>query len=604
MKDLYSILALCFLIGFWTPLVLAQSSGPKHEFRGAWVATVSNLDWPDSPNSTPAQQQASLIQLLDKLQASGLNAVMFQVRSEADAMYDSPLEPWSRFLTGRQGDAPAPYWDPLAFAIDEAHKRGMELHAWINPFRVQSGSRSYTASTHVTEQHPDWVLEVGTQKLLDPGIPAVRSYIIDVVADIVGRYDVDGIHYDDYFYPYPSSTSPAISTEDDDTFNQHNPQNFSSRGDWRRNNINQFVKGLYERVKAIKPWVKVGASPFGIWRSGTPSGIVGLSAYDVIYADAVNWMDQQWLDYLSPQLYWAFGGGQDYGALARWWESKRNDRHLYPGHWIRSNYTTDEVPRQINYNRSQAGIDGSVLFRAENLQSNTLGVAARLESDLYAFLALPPTMPWLDTTPPDAPTTPVASRGEGGALTVNWEAPFTWTESVPRYAVYRVQGATVPDPFWSMADPAALVAITSETQYIDRPPASPDPYYYFVTSVSYNSVESNPSAVLTVDGNAAVAVDEMATPQTFALEANYPNPFSTETTIRFSLPTAEYATLAVYDLLGREVIRLVDGMQSDGVHQVRWNGRTGEGRVVADGTYVYTLRTKQHRVHRVMVMVR
>ncbi|MEM1092973.1 MAG: family 10 glycosylhydrolase [Bacteroidota bacterium] len=581
------------------PCGFAQTSAPKQEFRGAWIATVSNLDWPNTRGASPAVQQASLARLLDDLQAAGINAVMFQVRSEADAMYASSLEPWSRYLTGTQGQAPSPLWDPLAFAISEAHQRGMELHAWFNPFRTQSGSRSFTSPEHVAAEHPEWELQVGSARLLNPGIPAVRSYIIDVVADIVARYDIDGIHYDDYFYPYPPN---EIGLEDDATFRQHNPQNLSSRADWRRSNINQFVKGVYERVKAIKPWVKVGASPFGIWRSGTPAGIVGLSSYDVIYADAVNWMEQGWVDYLAPQLYWAFGGGQDYETLALWWRDQRNDRHVYPGVIFKSSYNTSELPRQVSLNRSVDGIDGTIFFRADNLQTNTLGFAQHLREEWHPNLALTPSMPWLNMAEPETPTALTATQS-GNEVTLSWFAEAGWGADPSRFAIYRTQSATPPNPDALVADAANLVAITWETTFTDQPPAGTGPYHYVLTSVSANSVESRPSDAVTVEGR-AVATEASELPAAVTIAQNYPNPFNPVTEIEYTLPASQVVELVVSDVLGRRVATLTRGMQPAGVHRVTWAGADSRGSAVASGTYIYTLRTQDQQVSRTMVLLK
>ena len=281
MLFLFFILSVISLYGLDQPL--------KREFRGAWIASVTNLDWPTSPGASPEAQRAELVTLLDDLQSYGINAVVFQIRPECDALYDSPLEPWSYYLTGRQGAAPAPYYDPLRFAIEEAHKRGMELHAWFNPYRAVRLVGSFPLSNkHVSLQHPDWLITIGSFRFLELGLPMVRDYVTRVVMDVVRRYDMDGIHFDDYFYPYPPN---GIANEDQKTFQQYS-RGIANIKDWRRDNVHQLIKGLHDSLQVVKPSLKFGMSPFGIWKNGVPSGIIGLFAYDEIYCDAITWLEQ------------------------------------------------------------------------------------------------------------------------------------------------------------------------------------------------------------------------------------------------------------------------------------------------------------------------
>ena len=294
---------LLFLSCLALPAAAQIGSNPKQEFRAAWIATVANLDWP-TQGAPAAQQQTDLTRLFDRLKAAGVNAVLFQVRNEADALYASSYEPWSVFLTGTQGRNPG--YDPLAFAIEEAHKRGMELHAWFNPYRVWVSSRNYPrdpSSIYLTK--PEWLLTINNAvTILNPGIPAVRAYLVQIIRDVAERYDVDGIHFDDYFYPYPPN---QVTTQDQATYNEFGTA-FGSQPTFRAYSVNMLVKGVRDMLAVVRPDVKWGISPFGIWKSGTPAGINGLSGATDLYADAVTWMEQQWLDYLTPQLYWAFGG--------------------------------------------------------------------------------------------------------------------------------------------------------------------------------------------------------------------------------------------------------------------------------------------------------
>ena len=371
-------LSVCILAAALPSLLDAQSTPPKREFRAAWIATVINLDWPSRPGLPADEQQRELVTLLDDLYAAGINAVVFQIRAESDAFYDSPYEPWSCWLTGMQGLPPSPYYDPLSFAVEEAHKRGMELHAWFNPYRVIRPSPYSRAATHVSNTHPEWLLSFSDITILDPGIPAARQHVTNVVMDIVTRYDFDGIHADDYFYPYPPNT---ISTQDDASYLAYNPTGMS-RGDWRRNNVNLLLKAIYDSIQTVKPHVRFGMSPFGIWKNGVPSGITGLDAYGTIYCDAVAWLQGQYVDYLTPQLYWQIGGGQDYLKLMPWWASQVNGRHLYPGHAPyrinSSSWTANELPNQVRADRSYraANVLGSVFFRARNgITDNLKGFA-------------------------------------------------------------------------------------------------------------------------------------------------------------------------------------------------------------------------------------
>jgi uncharacterized lipoprotein YddW (UPF0748 family) len=462
---------------------------PKYELRGAWIATVVNLDWPTSPSMNTFGQRIELISLLDKLKKAGINAVFFQVRTECDAFYDSPYEPWSYYLTGQQGRAPDPYYDPLAFAVEEAHKRGMELHAWFNPYRVQRKVGSYPlASNHVSKLHPEWVITIGDFQFLDPGIPAVREYVTQIVLDVVRRYDVDGVHFDDYFYPYPPH---QITNEDDATFAQYS-RGMTNKGEWRRENVNLLIQMIYDSLQVIRPEVKFGISPFGIWKNGVPYGIVGLDAYSTIYCDAVAWLNRQIVDYLAPQLYWPFGGGQDYGKLLPWWASKANGRHIYPGQAVYRIYSwsADEMPRQIRLNRKTANVFGSIFFRARSLLSNPKGFLDSLRQNYFRFPALPPPMPWKGQAAPQPPLNLVFAVDSGDSLyRLLWTSPDS--ASWLRFVVYRFKSTAVGDSDFALAE--NIAGLTGETRYLPAIPETPGPYVYAVTAVGRNAAESGPS---------------------------------------------------------------------------------------------------------------
>jgi uncharacterized lipoprotein YddW (UPF0748 family) len=411
------------IIIFNATILLSQSITPKRDFRGAWVATVTNLDWPSSRNLTTAAQQEELISLFNELERININAVIFQIRTECDALYNSPYEPWSYWLTGAQGKAPNPYYDPLEFAIEEAHKRGLELHAWFNPYRAEKKINAYTTSIdHVTNLHPEWTITIGDFKFLNPGLSEVRDYVNKIVADVVTRYDVDGVHFDDYFYPYPPN---QITTQDQQTFSEF-PRGFTNIGDWRRDNVNELLRMISDTLKTIKPHVKFGMSPFGIYRPENPPGISGLDAYNTIYCDALAWINDKSIDYLSPQLYWPFNGGQDYGKLLPWWASKVNNIHLYPGQALyrAGSWPIGEVPRQIRLNRATTNTYGNIFFRAQNLFANPNGTTDSLTENYYKNKALLPQMSWKDNVTPNNPTNlryaPLANvRGNG----ILWDVP-------------------------------------------------------------------------------------------------------------------------------------------------------------------------------------
>ncbi len=386
---------------------------PQREFRAAWIATVHNLDWPSKPGLSPQQQRAEMIALLDLAASTGLNAVVLQIRTECDAFYASKLEPWSYFLTGNQGSGPADGYDPLAFAVAEAHKRGIELHAWFNPFRASATETSNKSSKHITRTHASQMLSAGTMKWGNPASEFVRQRAIDVMVDVTRRYDIDGVHIDDYFYPYPkTSGGKTYDTFDDSAFYR----SYKAKGgklelrDWRRENINGFVRSAYGAVKATKSHVEFGVSPFGIWRPGNPSTVkAGLDAYDDICADSRLWFNQGWLDYLSPQLYWRIDSDQNFAALYQWWSGEnKKGRHLFPGIASSRILSSDdrgrpatESIRQIDVTRqkpSPAG-PGHLHWSIEALKKDRGGLQGKLRQ-AYAQAAIPPASPWLGSGSP------------------------------------------------------------------------------------------------------------------------------------------------------------------------------------------------------------
>ncbi len=400
---------------------------PQREFRGAWVATVKNIDWPSKPGLSAAEQKAELLSLLDNAARLKLNAVVFQVRPMCDAMYASPLEPWSPYLTGTMGKAPEPFYDPLALAVAEAHKRGLELHAWFNPYRALVKDPKVRASAgHISQRRPELVRDYGSYLWLDPGEKEVQDHSLNVVLDVVKRYDVDGIHFDDYFYPYREKGSDGnkMDFSDGASWKKFGAGGKLSRDDWRRENVNSFIRRVHQSIKATKPWVKFGVSPFGIWRPGYPAQVKGFDAYAELYADSRKWLVNGWLDYLAPQLYWRIESGQSFPVLLKWWaEQNKPGRHLWVGMNTaktgrgESAWPADEIVNQIKIARRQSGVSGHIHWNAHILfQNQSLG--GELSRDLYAEPALIPAATWLDSTPPGKPK--LSARGQGGSVKASW----------------------------------------------------------------------------------------------------------------------------------------------------------------------------------------
>jgi uncharacterized lipoprotein YddW (UPF0748 family) len=413
----------------------------RREFRGVWVASVSNIDWPSKPGLSTADQKAELLAILDRAQAEHLNAVILQVRPAADALYKSSIEPWSEYLTGRQGRAPSPAWDPLAFAVAQAHQRGLELHAWFNPYRAKHPSAKGPLSRrHIANTAPALVKKYGTQLWMDPGESAVRARTLRVVLDVVKRYDVDGVHLDDYFYPYKERNANG-STEFPDARSWKKYQKTHgtlSRDDWRRENVNSLVSQLNEKIHRAKPWVKFGISPFGIWRPGNPPQVKGFDAYEQLYADSRLWWEKGWADYFTPQLYWPIGKvEQSYPVLLRWWaEQNAQGHHLWPGLFTSrvtaatpggnglnpaNPWVASEIVAQVDSTRANPGASGTVHFSMKAFLTDQGGVASALASSAYGDVALVPPSPWLAKAIPSAPAVRVRKNAATGGLSL-WMA--------------------------------------------------------------------------------------------------------------------------------------------------------------------------------------
>jgi uncharacterized lipoprotein YddW (UPF0748 family) len=396
----------------------AQDPSPPpptaREFRAAWVATVGNIDWPSKPELSTWDQQRELLAILDRAASLHLNAIIFQVRPGADALFASPYEPWSQFLTGRQGRAPEPPWDPLSFAVDAAHKRGLELHAWFNPYRAAYTRDTLAARTHISRTNPELVRPYDRFLWMDPGDPEVRRRSIRVIVDVAKRYDVDGVHIDDYFYPYPENDASGKRQDfpDSITYARYKRAGGSlAKDDWRRDNVDELVEALYKGVHAVKPWVKVGISPFGIWRPGNPPQITGLDSYAELYGDSRKWLRNGWADYFAPQLYWPIAQTpQAYPVLYDWWLSQNpKNRHIWPGlatYRLSETGTrrvaAQEIIDEIDTTRARGGDLGHIHYNMSALMKDPDSLDEKL-STRYAAPALIPGSPWLGAKPPAKP---------------------------------------------------------------------------------------------------------------------------------------------------------------------------------------------------------
>ncbi|GAB3469860.1 glycoside hydrolase family 10 protein [Massilia terrae] len=416
-----------------------QPPPAPREFRAAWVSTVANIDWPSKQNLTAQQQQAEAIAILDRAKAMNLNAIVLQVRPSADAIYASNIEPWSEYLTGTQGKPPQPWYDPLKFWIAEAHARGLELHAWFNPYRARHNiAKSPAAPNHISRTNPAAVKQYGNFLWMDPGEESASKQTLDVVLDVVKRYDVDGVHIDDYFYPYPIEAPNAAGNAaaldgkaakaELDFPDQASWQRYVAGGgkldkpSWRRDNVNRLIEGMYEEVHHEKSWVRVGISPFGIGRPDRrPPTISGFSQYDKLYADAETWLQKGWVDYLSPQLYWPVSQtAQAYDTLLDYWIGQNTQgRHIWPGMFTSRigapsrDYQPQDILQQIDIARSRPGAGGHVHFSMVALMENRKGLDDQLMAGQYAQPALVPASPWLGST---APSAPKVSAARGGRL--------------------------------------------------------------------------------------------------------------------------------------------------------------------------------------------
>lgn len=489
--------------------VYAKEAAPKNEFRGAWLHVIGQSQW---MQKTPAQQREYITDQLDKLQEAGCNAVIFQIRPTADALYISEIEPWSKWLTGKRGKAPDPVWDPLEYITTESHRRGMELHAWLNPYRVTSDAKEVLPSDHISRQHPERFFRFDNKLFFDPAYQENRDYISKVIADVVTRYDIDAIHLDDYFYPYPAANGAKFNG---DGASYAKFGNGMERSDWRRQNVDKLIEQLHRTIKDIKPWVRFGISPFGIWRNKRtdPRGSesAGLQNYDDLYADVILWAEKGWIDYLTPQLYWSLDlKVAPSRKLATWW----NDNvpapcQLYIGQntqgTMDNRTTTDknELAAKVDISRKLPNVHGNAWYHGYWVTGNYKGVRDALASDHQRTLAIAPAFGNKNVKPAKVKGLRREETNHGPVIT--WDVPTNFhglgsetdakhgkETDVVKYAVYEFfEGETI-----DISDPEAIISITP-LNAVRLDSAEPGTTF-IVTAIDRMNRESEPSAKLII----------------------------------------------------------------------------------------------------------
>lgn len=468
------------------PVTALNPPPAPREFRAAWVSTVANIDWPSKPNLSADKQQAEAIAILDRAKALNLNAIVLQVRPSADAIYPSKLEPWTEYLSGAQGQAPQPWYDPLKFWVTQAHARGLELHAWFNPYRARHATaKSPVAADHISRTKPAAVKKYGRYLWMDPGEEAASQQTLAVILDVVKRYDVDGIHIDDYFYPYPieaggpegaldgaGGNKPELDFPDQPAWQRYVQGGGKlARADWRRDNVNRLIEALYKGIHAEKSWVRFGISPFGLGKPDRrPAGIEGFSQYDKLYADAETWLENGWVDYFVPQLYWPIGQApQAYDVLLDYWLAQnRQGRHVWPGLFTSrigaptKSYAPAEIVQQIGVTRSRPQAGGHVHFSMAALMENRQGIADQLKAGHYASPALVPATPWLGSLRPGVP--PVTAKKVAGAV----DLKLVPGEETTHYAIWSRHGsewrfavAPLARTAWTVVDETNAVVVSA-----------------------------------------------------------------------------------------------------------------------------------------------
>lgn len=489
MKPLLKILSLLLCLIFAEK---AQAQSAKREFRAVWVATVKNIDWPSEPGLTTEQQKDEFRAILDFHKSNGFNAVIVQIRPASDAFYYSEKEPWSRYLTGESGLAPDPYYDPLTFMIDEAHDRALEFHAWFNPYRAVVDLDKFPEdSTNIFYQKPEWFVQYGTRMYADPGIPEVQAFATSVIKDVAERYDIDAVHFDDYFYPYRIKD---LEFPDSVSFSKYgNDFSVENKDDWRRENVNSVIKMISDTIKSVKPWMKFGISPFGVWRNKSvdPRGSdseAGQTNYDDLFADVLLWMDEGWIDYVLPQLYLHMEHPLlSYRKVLKWWDKLDYDGHLYVGHasyrigdherdsaWV----NPSEIPNQVRLARKLPNVKGSVFYNSNTMFPNPLGICDTLRTELFSSKALVPEMKWLES-PESLPPNNLTAKNEQAGILLNWESNG---ENTRYYVIYRFDGKDAGDQDNSKY--ILDIIRSSSPFYLDKSAQKNKKYTYAVSSLN------------------------------------------------------------------------------------------------------------------------
>lgn len=535
---------------------------PKREVRGTWISTVLNLDWPILGASAQSQKD-DLIKIFDDLYESNINVIYFQVRPVADCFYKSEIVPWSYYLTGVQGNDPG--YDPLEFAIIEAHKRGIELHAWLNPLRSTKGSYSLAAN-HVLNEHPDW--EMVGKYIINPGLPEVRQHIVDVVEEIVKNYDIDGIHFDDFFYSYNGTSLE----DDEESYNNYNPEGLPIF-DWRRDNIDKMITGvqtvILENNIAQQKGIVFGISPSGIWKAGNPPGISGTSSYSAIYVNSKKWLEEQMVDYLMPQLYWEFGGGQDYESLSGWWDdiAESGERYLMPGLASYKLNDSHDWPKEVIINQVKESRSlenentyGVSFFRSDYVTEDIKGVSSTLVEEEYKYTSFSPAYMWVDNVHPYPP----------GKVTLV-DNTLSWTPSpvatdgdyARRYVVYRFDDNNfVANDYY---DGTNIVTVTYNTTYeiADTPAkAAEDTGVYVVTAL--DDVNNESFATIANDNGLGLSVDVNE-----VIEINmYPNPAKGIVSVDLTNGTKN---IVVFDVVGKTVYNTTTSASNVSIDVNNWS---------------------------------
>jgi uncharacterized lipoprotein YddW (UPF0748 family) len=560
--------------------IICQTESPKREFRGIWIATVENIDWPSKKYLSSVEQKREFINIIELLKKDKINAVFMQVRPSCDAFYKSDKEPWSEWLTGKQGKEPEPFYDPLKFAVEECHKRGIEIHAWFNPFRsVINLKSSNISSEHISRTHPGWNVEYGKYKWLNPGLADVRNYITGIVMDVVRRYNIDGVHFDDYFYPYPVKNNKF---RDEKTFVKYS-RGFKDIDLWRRNNINLFVKQVSDSIRKVRPGCMFGISPFGIWKNtisdNSGSDTKGSESFYKTYSDSKKWIMNGWVDYLVPQLYWHIGNASaNYKILVDWWSKNSFGRNIYIGQavykidndhnedWMKG----DQILMQIKLNRSLNNISGNVFFNTNTFMKNPHGLQDSLENNYYKYYALSPVIKGRNQNAPLPPVNGTSHIVEGKTL-LQWERPIIESsrDTAVYFVIYRYSGNEPVDISKSVN--IADIVYCSETTWLDTLQGDGNyGFQYVVTSLDISKKESNDLCRIIIP-----PVSEIRTPGT---NITFYNPNSLDVIrqknnarIIIKLDKISIVTLKVFDFYGKEIKELLHEYKKGGQYEFEFD---------------------------------